>query len=182
MEPFQQLFADVLKRSRGTATLATAANSASSTLKAKAAPLLREHRSLANKMMNAVGFEASPGEIDLDHLYRQVKVSVEMNDGQKVPLEALGTGHQSLFIIHLYQQLGASTPGQSLYLFEEPDNHLHPATIRAVATDLLDLSSNAQVIVSTHSPMLVNLLGLENARAPFQRRAQWDCGTERGFW
>lgn len=39
-----------------------------------------------------------------------------------------GTGHQSSVIIHLYRQLGELTGGHTLFLFEEPDNHLHPPT------------------------------------------------------
>ena len=165
MDPFQRLFADVLRRSRGDMTMHAATKRACDILKTKAEPLLREHKGLAGNILRSTGFEITTGGIDLDHLYREVGISVLLPDGKKMPLESLGTGHQSLFIIHLYRQLGESSPGHSLYLFEEPDNHLHPTTVRAMASDLIKLSQTAQVVVSTHSPMLVNLLGLENARS-----------------
>jgi len=165
MDPFQRLFADVLRRSRGDMTMHAATKRACDILKTKAEPLLREHKVLAGNILHSTGFEITTDEIDLDHLYREVGISVLLPDGKKMPLESLGTGHQSLFIIHLYRQLGESIPGHSLYLFEEPDNHLHPATVSAMACDLIKLSQTAQVVVSTHSPMLVNLLGLENAHS-----------------
>ncbi len=164
MVPFQLLFADVLRRSRGDMNIGTAATQASSILKAKAESVLREHKNLAGDILHSTGFEVTTDGIDLEHLYREVGISVILPDGSRMPLESLGTGHQSLFIIHLYRQLGQYNPGHSLYLFEEPDNHLHPTTVRAMAADLIKLSEASQVIVSTHSPMLVNLLGLENAR------------------
>lgn len=167
IEPFQQLFADVLRRSRGEMTMAAAADKARKILKAKATPLLKEHQALAGSFMNARAFDVNPDNINLDHLYKQVRISVELEDGKVRPLEAFGTGHQSLFIIHLYRQLGMSTPGHTLYLLEEPDNHLHPTTISGMAADLVKLAQTAQVIISTHSPMLVNLLGLENAHPLF---------------
>jgi predicted ATP-dependent endonuclease of OLD family len=165
MDPFQRLFADVLRRSRGDMTMHAARKRACDVLQSKAEPLLREHKGLAGNILHSSGFEITTDGIDLDHLYREVGISVLLPDGKKMPLESLGTGHQSLFIIHLYRQLGESSPGHSLYLFEEPDNHLHPTTVRAMASDLIQLSQTAQVIVSTHSPMLVNLLGLENAHS-----------------
>lgn len=172
MDPFQRLFADVLRRSRGDMTMHAATKRACDILKTKAEPLLREHRGLAGSILHSSGFEITTDGIDLDHIYREVGISVLLPDGKKMPLESLGTGHQSLFIIHLYRQLGEYSPGHSLYLFEEPDNHLHPTTVRAMACDLTKLSQTAQVIVSTHSPMLVNLLGLENSRSLYLDNAE----------
>jgi hypothetical protein len=45
-----------------------------------------------------------------------------------------------------------------LYLFEEPDNHLHPTSLRAIAEDLNQCAAedHSQVFLTTHSPYLLN--------------------------
>ncbi len=45
-----------------------------------------------------------------------------------------------------------------LFLVEEPENGLHPARIGDVMTILREISKNSQVIIATHSPLVVNEL------------------------
>jgi predicted ATPase len=46
----------------------------------------------------------------------------------------------------------------SILLVEEPENGLHPARIQQVMSLLRELSKTTQVILSTHSPLVVNEL------------------------
>ena len=46
----------------------------------------------------------------------------------------------------------------SVLLVEEPENGLHPAMMRHVVGILRDISKHTQVIVATHSPLIVNEL------------------------
>jgi predicted ATPase len=45
-----------------------------------------------------------------------------------------------------------------LFLVEEPENGLHPARIRDVMRILREISKTAQVVIATHSPLVVNEL------------------------
>jgi predicted ATPase len=46
----------------------------------------------------------------------------------------------------------------SILLVEEPENGLHPARIRDVVGVLREVSKTTQVLVATHSPLVVNEL------------------------
>ena len=57
--------------------------------------------------------------------------------------------------------------GAPLYCIEEPENHLHPKLVETLVEVLSqrrsELGSNAaQIIVTTHSPYLVDKLGLDD--------------------
>ena len=46
----------------------------------------------------------------------------------------------------------------SILLVEEPENGLHPARIRDVMNILKEISKTTQVLIGTHSPLVVNEL------------------------
>ena len=46
----------------------------------------------------------------------------------------------------------------SLILIEEPENGLHPARIAEVMRILREISKTTQVLIATHSPLVVNEL------------------------
>jgi predicted ATPase len=48
--------------------------------------------------------------------------------------------------------------GSRLFLVEEPENGLHPARISEVMDILREISKTSQVIIATHSPLVVNEL------------------------
>jgi predicted ATP-dependent endonuclease of OLD family len=108
-----------------------------------------------------------------DRYLRRVRSRVVIDDGTPTDLEFKGDGVQSLAALSLirhYSQEGA--PGRELILaVEEPESHLHPRAIHEVAGVLRDTARTQQVVVSTHSPLLVNRFALasniivEKARA-----------------
>ena len=48
--------------------------------------------------------------------------------------------------------------GSRLFLVEEPENGLHPARISEVMQILREISKTAQVVIATHSPLVINEL------------------------
>lgn len=82
---------------------------------------------------------------------------VYVNDGIETDLKAKGDGIISLTAIsllkHISQQSGIGK-GQ-LLLLEEPESHLHPKAIHRLKSVLADISKTNQVIVTTHSPIIV---------------------------
>lgn len=82
-------------------------------------------------------------------------VAAEMHDGTRVPVEHLSEGVLYFLAFAALRYLDPA----SLLLIEEPENGLHPARIREVVRVLRDLSrSGTQVLLTTHSPLLLNEL------------------------
>lgn len=163
IKPFRQILGESLKKARGSRSLDGPAATAREILSERAAHVLADHSRLASQVLGAEGLAIDTSAVDLDGLYESVSLVVD-SKGQRVPLEAFGTGHQSAVIMHLYRQLGELSAGDTLYLFEEPDNHLHPTTIRAIGSDLERMAERSQVLITTHSPILLNYFGLGNVK------------------
>ncbi|MBI2886620.1 MAG: AAA family ATPase [Chloroflexi bacterium] len=75
------------------------------------------------------------------------------------PLWALSDG--TLHALAILASLYVPTPPPIL-CFEEPENFVHPRVLEVFLDAFQDISSRGQVLISTHSPYLVNLLRPEN--------------------
>jgi predicted ATPase len=156
LEPFRQLMRQALQRSsRGASNVKSLNQTAKNLVKQKAQSILVQQSGLARRVLHVDALEIDASGVDVESIYDNVRLNVRV-DGREMPLSALGTGHQSAVIMHLYRQLGAVMSGSVLFLFEEPDNHLHPQTTRAICDDLVEISRTSQVIVSTHSPIVIS--------------------------
>jgi putative ATP-dependent endonuclease of the OLD family len=112
-------------------------------------------------------------ELEPDRLRPRARSRVVIDDGTATDLEFKGDGVQSLAALSLirqYSQEGAT--GRELILaVEEPEAHLHPKAIHEIGAVLRQTASLQQVVISTHSPLLVNRFNLagniivEKARA-----------------
>jgi len=99
---------------------------------------------------------------------------VKIDDGTMTLLSAKGDGIQSLAVMALMRTLAKREEGVSYILaIEEPESHLHPDAVRRLREDLVNFSKEDQVIITTHSPILVNraeaaanILVERNAAAP----------------
>ena len=81
-------------------------------------------------------------------------LEIELTNGKKVGATEMSEGL-------LYYLAFAALPylaQPSILLVEEPENGLHPARIRDVVGILREVSKTTQVLVATHSPLLVNEL------------------------
>lgn len=79
-----------------------------------------------------------------------------INDGTATPLDAKGDGIKSLVAISLMRASRTGGKAGSLVVaIEEPESHLHPGAVRQLATVLQEMSGEHQVIITTHSPLLV---------------------------
>ncbi|EHN63709.1 ATP-dependent endonuclease family protein [Comamonas testosteroni ATCC 11996] len=106
--------------------------------------------------MEVEALSVDANSIDIDSLLPMAGITFRIND-QESGLERLGTGHQSSVILSLYRQLGVATGKFVLYLFEEPDNHLHPTSLRAIADELKEcVTDDSQAVITTHSPYFMN--------------------------
>ena len=84
-------------------------------------------------------------------------VNVSINDGEITPLEQKGSGIQSLIALALAHSMSIN-PSKSenfILAIEEPEAHLHPKAIHEIKKVLSDIASRNQLIITTHSPLLV---------------------------
>lgn len=80
-----------------------------------------------------------------------------VDDGTKTEISFKGDGIISLTAISLLKYLVGSRNSNIniLLAIEEPESHLHPKAIHQLKDILQDISTNSQVIITTHSPLLV---------------------------
>ena len=89
-------------------------------------------------------------------------VDIGIDDGQLTPLANKGDGIISLVGMALLARLDDSdTSGiNTILAIEEPESHLHPRAIHNIRSILDGLSGSLQVIITTHSPALVNRVAI----------------------
>ena len=89
------------------------------------------------------------------------KASITSDDD--IPINKRGSGVKRLILLNFFrakaEQLARET-GRSavIYAIEEPETCQHPNNQRMLLRALSDLSSEAQVVISTHTPMLARYL------------------------
>jgi hypothetical protein len=82
------------------------------------------------------------------------EIAVTLHDETRIPAADLSEGLLYFLAFAALKYL----PGKRFYLVEEPENGLHPSRIATVMALLRDLSKTSQVIVATHSPLVINEL------------------------
>lgn len=85
---------------------------------------------------------------------------VIINDGTPTPIQQKGDGIKSLMALAMLNTLNHSDR-VSVIAIEEPESHLHPESARQLYDTILALSSNHQVVLTTHSPLFVNRINLK---------------------
>jgi putative ATP-dependent endonuclease of OLD family len=90
--------------------------------------------------------------------------SVYVDDGIETDLKFKGDGVISLTAISLLQHFskqGSLNKGLIL-LLEEPESHLHPKAIHNLKKVIAEISKSNQVIVTTHSPIIIERLQVKH--------------------
>ncbi|MBU0607362.1 MAG: ATP-binding protein [Armatimonadetes bacterium] len=87
-----------------------------------------------------------------------------VDDGVATALALKGDGIKSLVAIAIIRYAAQQGMGERnlLLAVEEPEVHLHPAAIRKLRDLLFEISGTQQVVVSTHSPLLVNIADVKS--------------------
>lgn len=82
---------------------------------------------------------------------------VQREPGLKYPVHQVGASSGTLRMLALMTALFGET-GSKLIGIEEPENHVHPAALKAFAEYLLKARHRVQILVTTHSPLLLDFL------------------------
>lgn len=97
---------------------------------------------------------------------------IESDGDATIPITERGTGFQSALVLGILRYVAekeSAAGGNLMFAIEEPEAFLHPQTQRAMAKVISDISSSAQVLMTTHSAVLVDSYGINRiARLPLQ--------------
>ncbi|MEK4346735.1 ATP-dependent nuclease [Paenibacillus sp. FSL P4-0184] len=88
-------------------------------------------------------------------------VTIGNKQYQGMPLSTQGTGIQRMSLIYIFQNmieqglLGEND--DKMLLIDEPEAFLHPEAVRALSRSLYTIGRKMPLIISTHSPVLIDL-------------------------
>lgn len=84
---------------------------------------------------------------------------ITSKDEIEVAIAERGTGFQSAMVLGILRYVAShskQSASKVVFVIEEPEAFLHPQTQRAMAKILREISNDAQLIVTTHSPVVVD--------------------------
>ncbi|CDQ20890.1 ATP-dependent nuclease [Halobacillus karajensis] len=88
-------------------------------------------------------------------------VNIDNSTQSEMPLSNQGTGLQRMSLISLIQNMiHKNLMGESnekLLLIDEPEAFLHPEAVRALSKSLYSIGQEMPLMISTHSPILIDL-------------------------
>ena len=96
--------------------------------------------------------------IDNYRPFKNASFVLKGNDNNQIPLSSIGSGFEMMFSLIYSYYLALQSGKKMIILIDEPELHLHPDIQKKFVQFLLSISKDFQVILSTHSPILVKQL------------------------
>lgn len=87
----------------------------------------------------------------------------ERNLNQKTSISYISSGSQKIFYI-LAAVISAQINKVQLITFEELENSIHPSLLQALLITINELAGDSKVLISSHSPYLLQYLELSNIK------------------
>jgi hypothetical protein len=89
--------------------------------------------------------------------------NVSITGDEDIPINKRGSGVKRLVLLNFFrakaeQQAREKNNAPVIYAIEEPETSQHPHNQRLLVNALLDLATESQVIITTHTPMLARTL------------------------
>jgi predicted ATP-dependent endonuclease of OLD family len=88
--------------------------------------------------------------------------AVKKDNGQQININRLGSGYEMVFSLIYSFYLSKQSGKQLIVFIDEPELHLHPSLQEDFVNILLEFSKVSQIILTTHSPLLVKHLHNEH--------------------
>lgn len=107
--------------------------------------------------------EISGSQIKLDFLdnfepFKNAFFAARKDNNQQISLSNLGSGYEMIFALLYSFYLAQQSGKQLIVLIDEPELHLHPRLQEKFVAFLLEFSKKAQILLASHSPLLVKQL------------------------
>jgi len=107
------------------------------------------------------GLEIDFSAYDPSNFFHSLRVFPQENS-QIRTFEELGSGEEQLLALAFAYAYAKAFYGDIVLTIEEPEAHLHPLAQRWLAKEIYQMAKDGlQIVITTHSPALVNVLGLE---------------------
>lgn len=104
------------------------------------------------------GKQVSLEVIDNFKPFNGAYIAEKLENQLQIKLNKIGSGYEMFFSL-IYSFYMAEQGGKNLIiLIDEPELHLHPALQEKLVELLFEISKTSQVIMSTHSPLLIKQL------------------------
>ncbi len=117
--------------------------------------LLKQNRTaFASLEVECKRLYPSVAEILLENAGQQTVLGVRLTDGTRVLARHISEG-MLFYLAYAAMQYLRPTP---ILLIEEPETGLHPSRIADVVRILREIAKTRQVVLATHSPLLINEL------------------------
>lgn len=111
--------------------------------------------STINDFEKISGYKVWLDFIDNYQPFKEAKFVVKLNDNNQIPLSSIGSGFEMIFSLIYSYYLSKQNGKSMIILIDEPELHLHPEVQKKFVDFLLKISKDVQVIMTTHSPVLV---------------------------
>ena len=111
--------------------------------------------------------EISGSQIKLDFLdnyepFKNAFFVARKDNNQQISLNNLGSGYEMIFALLYSFYLAQQSGKQLIVLIDEPELHLHPRLQEKFVKFLLESSKSVQIILASHSPLLVKQLSFND--------------------
>lgn len=90
--------------------------------------------------------------------FKSAFFSLAKPNNSQISLPNIGSGFEMIFTLLYSYYLSQQSGKQLILLIDEPELHLHPGLQSDFADILLDFSSDTQIFITTHSPLLIKQL------------------------
>lgn len=120
------------------------------------------HNETLNKIMKVFN-DITDIRVELDFLdnykpFDSAKFAVKKNDNILIDLASLGSGFEMIFSLIYSCNISLANDKNLIIMIDEPELHMHPTLQKRFVDYLLDISKNVQIILTSHSPILVKQL------------------------
>ena len=108
---------------------------------------------------------------------------VQQEEGLQYPVHQMGVSSGTLRVLALMTALHTSSEAKLIGI-EEPENYVHPSALSAFVEYLGSVGENIQLVITTHSPLVLDALGdpdvVRVVRRDPQRGTTVEIGDARG--
>ena len=117
------------------------------------------------KFQKISGLQIRLNFLDNYEPFKNAFFAAKKDNNQQISLSNLGSGYEMIFALLYSLYLAQQSEKQLIVLIDEPELHLHPRLQEDFVKFLLEFSKKAQIILASHSPLLVKQLSInENVK------------------
>ncbi len=111
--------------------------------------------------------EISGSQVHLDFIdnykpFKNAYFAKRKDNNQQIQISNLGSGYEMIFALFYSFYMSQQGGKQLIVLIDEPELHLHPTLQEKFVEFLLEISKDAQIFLTTHSPLLIKQLAFNN--------------------